>query len=143
MKNTKLTLKNLVSKRKSCTYVSYFLPLDTVSIVPSVCVTASVTPSSPFLPGSSFTIQCTIQYNIEPGVNLYITHLAEDGLYSELDSLSLSSCEGLHQTKICSYSIDNALHLTSDGNYSCNFSGVVDTVAVSVLEIGKMILSTP
>ncbi|XP_019863318.1 PREDICTED: fibroblast growth factor receptor 3-like isoform X1 [Amphimedon queenslandica] len=103
--------------------------------IPSVCVTASVTPPSPFLPGSSFTIQCTIQYDIEPDVNLHIIHTTDDGLYTELDNFPLSSCDGLHQTRVCSYTIDNALRLTSDGNYSCNFSGVIDTIPVSVLEI--------
>ena len=102
---------------------------------PSVCVTASLTPSAVIMTGSSVTINCNITFDLQPLEDVVISHFSEDGLHWKRN-VSLSSCVGLHQNMTCSYTIEE---VTSEGNYTCSFFGVTDTVILAVIETGKAI----
>ena len=91
-----------------------------IDLIPSVCVTASITPTSPVLEGSLVTITCHIQYDISVDINVSI-------MRNTNEVLTNSSLQG----HIHSFVIENATK-GDEGNYTCKVIVVATTLRDSI-----------
>ena len=89
-------------------------------MIPSVCVTTSLTPASPVLEGSTVTITCHIQYDITVDVNVSI-------LRNTNEILTNSSLQGHNH----SYVIESVKE-KDEGNYTCKVTVIATTLRDSI-----------
>ena len=112
----------------SCVYHYYYdsciiiiiISIIDIDLIPSVCVTASLTPTSPVLEGSTITITCHIQYDISVDINVSI-------MRNTNEVLTNSSLQG----HIHSFVIENATK-GDEGNYTCKVIVVAPTLRDSI-----------
>ena len=83
-------------------------------VVPSVCVTAALTPSVA-IPGSSVVITCTVTYDIDVSVNVSILHEA-NGILHEYSPLY----DSVNAIDIYYINLANISTGKNDGIYTCS-----------------------
>uniref|UniRef100_A0A1X7U009 Ig-like domain-containing protein n=1 Tax=Amphimedon queenslandica TaxID=400682 RepID=A0A1X7U009_AMPQE len=89
-------------------------------LIPSVCVTTSLTPASPALEGSTVTITCHIQYDISVDINVSI-------LRNTNEVLTSSSLQGHNHSYVI-----KSVKEKDEGNYTCKVTVIATTLSDSI-----------
>uniref|UniRef100_A0A1X7T2M1 Ig-like domain-containing protein n=1 Tax=Amphimedon queenslandica TaxID=400682 RepID=A0A1X7T2M1_AMPQE len=89
-------------------------------LIPSVCVTTSLTPASPILEGSTVIITCHIQYDISVDINVSI-------LRNTNEVLTNSSLQGHNHSYVI-----KSVKEKDEGNYTCKVTGIATTLTDSI-----------
>uniref|UniRef100_A0A1X7TZ74 Ig-like domain-containing protein n=1 Tax=Amphimedon queenslandica TaxID=400682 RepID=A0A1X7TZ74_AMPQE len=100
----------------------YRVDFDTqgIDLIPSVCVTTSLTPASPAPEGSTVTITCHIQYDISVDINVSI-------LRNTNEVLTNFSLQGYNHSYVI-----KSVKEKDEGNYTCMVTGIATTLSDSI-----------